>query len=159
MSEYVGKSTGYILNKGSVVLKGNNEEYDSAILPSKSSVINVGFTTFSKQDEDYRRLEDAIGSAYNAINTGYVLGAGYTYYCLVSKEDVQIDVRYEVLLNALEFIFMKLFKDSHFKDELKFIEYIENNVYDSYKVAEQVILNSFTVVAQVLSTNVVLIDY
>ena len=159
MGDYVGRSTGYILNKGSVVLKGTNEEYSSEVLPSKSSVINVGFTTFSKQDEDYRRLEDAIGSTYNAINTGYVLGAGYTYYCLVGNEDIQLDERYSVLLEALSFIFKKLYKDSGFENEIKFIEYIENNVYDSYKVAEQVILNSFTVVAQVLSTNVVLIDY
>lgn len=41
----------------------------------------------------------------------------------------------------------------------RFVQFVENNVYDSYKVTEQVILNSFTVVSQVLSTQRILIPY
>ena len=155
----IGKGTGYILNKGSIVIKNINDEYESEILPAKSSVINVGFTTFSQQDELYKRLEDAIGSTYNARNTGYVLGAGYTYFCLGATLDSD-DFRESYIKDALSYLF-KYF--SNCDDEpmkmLDYIDYVEKNVYDSYKVAEQVILNSFTVVSQVLSTEYVLVEY
>lgn len=161
--EIFGTGTGYILNKGSIVIKNNNEDYSSEILPAKSSVINVGFTTFSQQDELYKRFEDAIGSTYNARNSGYVLGAGYTYFCLSSILKDLNDKRTEPIQQALIYIFDYLFestgKENITPEILEFINYIEENIFDSYKVAEQVILNSFTVVSQVLSTKCVLVNY
>jgi len=155
--EIFGKGIGYILNKDSVIIKNDNEEYNNKehLVPSHSSAIEIGFITFSQQDEDYRRLEDAVQSAYNARNYGYVLGAGYTYYCLgCLLDDIE---KNKPIISALQTIFNRLSPIDIKKEE--FIIYIRDNIFDSYKVVEQVILNSFTVVAQILSTNCVLVPY
>ena len=148
-----GKATGYVLNKDSIIIKNDNPEYQSSILPSKSTAIQVGFITYSKQDETFRRLEDAIHSAYNAINYGYTLGAGYSYYTLATY--LPNDKEYAPIKFALQFMFNYLL-DNH-ESSQKFIDYITDNVFDSYKVTEQVILNAFTVISQVLSTNCILV--
>ena len=130
---FVGNGIGYILNKDSVIIKNDNEEH------------------YSQQAEDYRRLEDAIQSAYNAINYGYVLGAGYTYFCLANA----VPEEFVSIRNALCLIFVLLTPGS----QMTFINEVEDHIFDSYKVAEQVILNAFTVVAQILSTNCLLVPY
>jgi chaperonin GroEL (HSP60 family) len=151
---FVGKGIGYILNKDSVIIKNDNEEHYNErehILPASSSAIQVGFITHSQQAEDYRRLEDAIQSAYNAINYGYVLGAGFTYFSMssIASEDAPPVTR------AMSKIFTTLCPGT----QLDFISMVEENIFDSYKVAEQVILNAFTVVAQILSTKCLLVPY
>lgn len=153
--EIFGKGIGYILNKDSVIVKNDNEEYNNKehLVPSHSSAIEIGFITFSQQDEDYRRLEDAVQSAYNARNYGYVLGAGYTYYCLGNLLN-NIE-KNKPIISALQTIFNRL-TPMNIAD---FVVYVKENIFDSYKVVEQVILNSFTVVAQILSTNCVLVPY
>ena len=155
---FVGKGIGYILNKDSVIIKNDNEEHYKErehILPSVSSAIQVGFITYSQQAEDYRRLEDAIQSAYNAINYGYVIGAGFMYFSMCNV----IPDKSAVLRTAMCNIFESLCSAADFSSQLEFINSIENNVYDSYKVAEQVILNAFTVVSQILSTRCLLVPY
>lgn len=156
-ADTVGSGIGYIMNKDSIIIKNDNAEYikEEHLVPANSSVIQVGFITYSQQAEDYRRLEDAIQSAYNALNYGYVLGAGYTYFCLATALD-NVEVNKPVV-NALSFIFNQLSPSG--TNTLDFIDYVEKNVFDSYKVAEQVILNAFTVVAQILSTNCLLVPY
>lgn len=156
--DIIGKGIGYILNKDSVIIKNDNDEYDKKehLIPSHSSAIEIGFITFSQQDEDYRRLEDAVQSAYNARNYGYVYGAGFTYYSLGSLLNIE-DTRNKVIKVALQSIFNKLIPNG--TNYIDFTKNIEDNVFDSYKVAEQVILNSFTVVSQILSTNCVLVPY
>lgn len=154
-NDIFGLGTQYILNKDSVIIKTDNEEYSSDILPSKSTVIQVGFITFSQQEEVYRRLEDAINSAYNALISGYTLGAGFTYVSLSGF--LQDDLSSVPVSSALNYIFDYLYDAENYTSTQQFINYIEDNVYDSYKVTEQVILNAFTVVAQVLSTRVLLV--
>ena len=150
-----GEATGYILNKDSVIIKNDNPDYSSSILPSKSTAIQVGFVTYSKQDEIFRRLEDAIHSAYNAINYGYTLGAGYSYF--TASLELEDEPENEPIRIALQFMFDYLSKGE--KSHQAFIDYITDNVFDSYKVTEQVILNAFTVVSQVLSTQCIIIPY
>lgn len=154
--EIFGTATGYVLNKDSIIIKNDNEEYSSSLLPSKSTAISVGFVTYSKQEEIYRRLEDAIHSAYNAINYGYTYGAGFTYWTL--SDSIPKDEKYEPIRRALKFMFEILSADSNMT-MTSFMNYVNDNVYDSYKVSEQVILNSFTVVSQVLSTERILVNY
>lgn len=154
-SNIFGQATGYILNKDSIIIKNDNEEYSSSLLPSKSTAIQVGFVTYSKQDETFRRLEDAIHSAYNALNYGYTYGAGFTYKAL--GDLLPDEPKYEALKASLGFMFYTLAQDYTLASE--FITYIENNIYDSYKVTEQVILNAFTVVSQVLSTKCIIVPY
>lgn len=159
-SDVMGNATGYIMNKDSIIVKNDaNEEYFKRehLIPSRSSVIQVGFITYSQQTEDYRRLEDAVQSAYTAINNGYVLGAGYTYMCLGSELETTPET--EPIKEALSSIFAYLDPGDSSMDSLEFIDTIEKGVFDSYKVAEQVILNAFTVVAQILSTNCLLVPY
>ena len=64
------------------------------------------------------------------------------------------DSRKIIIQGALSHIFELL---SMNKNTDEFINFCMNNVYDSYKVTEQVILNSFTVVSQVLSTKRLLV--
>lgn len=151
-----GNCTGYIYNKDSIVLKNDNKEYQSDILPSKTSVIEVGFITYSQQEEDFRRLEDAIHSSYHAITTGYVIGAGYTLVSLSTYVKDVIEDRgiQEVFTRALNGIHNSLRGNSNYEE---YIDYCTENVFDSYKVIEQVILNAFTVVAQVLSIKTLII--
>lgn len=155
---FVGKGIGYILNKDSIIIKNDNAEYNEKehIVPASSSVIQVGFITFSQQAEDYRRIEDAVHSAYNAINYGYVLGAGYTYFCLAQELD-NLGDNAEPIKEALRTIFIALVPK--YITQSEFINNIENGIYDSYRVAEQVILNAFTVVSQILSTACLLVPY
>ena len=152
-----GNGIGYIMNKDSIIIKNDNQEYDKVehLIPAHSTAIQVGFITFSQQAEDFRRLEDAIQSAYNALNYGYVLGAGYTYFCLGTElEKIPLNAP---IVSALQVIFSSLIPDN--MDSIQFSNQIVESIYDSYKVAEQVILNSFTVVAQILSTNCLLVPY
>lgn len=152
----MGEAKGCTYTKDNIVIQSDNDEYTSDVLPNNSSIIQVGFTTFSQQDEYYKRIEDAVSSAYNARNSGYVLGAGFTYFSLASELDC------EPVKIALQFLFDLLCTLCGYNDpgdSLRFIDYIEKNVYDSYMVAEQVIFNSFTVVSQVLSTKCLLVSY
>lgn len=158
MPEWLGSGIGYIMNKDSIVIKNDNPEYseEEHLIPDKSSAIEVGFITYSQQAEDYRRLEDAIQSAYNARQFGYVLGAGYTYFCLADElKDITAS---DPIICALSAIFNYLSPDTQ-NEMFAFIDTIEKEVFDSYKVAEQVILNAFTVVAQILSTKCLLVPY
>lgn len=156
-NEVFGTCDGYIMNKESIVLKTDSiEEYTT--LPNKSSVIQVGFITYSQQEETYRRLEDAINSAYNAIQSGYVIGAGYTYTCL-SVNKHSDEPYYYPFDQALCYITRVVQKSMNYKDYKEFVDYLMENVFDSYSVAEQVILNSFTVVGQILSTKCLLVPY
>lgn len=152
-----GEASGYILNKDSVIIKADNPEYESELLPSKSTLISVGFVTYSQQEEDYRRLEDAINSAANALTYGYTIGAGYTLLCLAQSLEGEFDR--PSITDALSYIFYKVAysMEKEYPNEQDFITYCMDNVYDSYKVTEQVILNAFTVVAQVLSTHRLLV--
>lgn len=153
-----GKCTGYVINKDSAVIKGAKQDKTFEILPPKSSIIEVGFVTYSKQEEDYRRLEDAIHSAYNALTSGYTIGSGYTLLTLSHSLDTNDEPNYTLIKEALSYLFNKLSIQSE-KQLDEYIEYCMNNVFDSYKVTEQVILNSFTVVSQVLSTRCILVPY
>lgn len=148
-----GEAKGCTYTKDSIVIQADNDEYTSDVLPNNSSVIQVGFTTFSQQDEYYKRIEDAVSSAYNARNSGYVLGAGYTYSTLVANCDC------EPVKISMEYLFKLLFSLSGSTFYTEFVNYVEKNVFDSYLVAEQVIFNSFTVVSQVLSTKCLLVNY
>lgn len=148
-----GEATSCTYTKDSIVIHCDNDEYSSDILPSSSSIIKVGFTTYSQQDEYYKRIEDAVSSAYNARNTGYVLGAGFTYDCLGKEVDC------EPVKVSMSYLFNLLFGLSNMNLRAEFVDYIEKNVFDSYMVAEQVIFNSFTVVSQVLSTKCLLVSY
>lgn len=150
-----GNCTGYIINKDSAILKNDNSDYDSELLPSRSSVIQVGFITFSQQEEDFRRIEDAIHSAYNALKYGYTIGGGYTLLCLAQQLVNDPFEPSEPFVDALSSVYALIKKDSTYSEE--YIDYLNKNVFDSYKVTEQVILNAFTVVSQVLSTCKVLV--
>lgn len=148
-----GKATGCTYTKDNIVIQAVNDDYVSDVLPNNSSIIRVGFTTYSQQDEYYKRIEDAVSSAYNARNSGYVLGAGYTYFCL------GLNCGCEPIISAMKYLYNLLYTLGGYSTYSEFADYIEHNVFDSYMVAEQVIFNSFTVVSQVLSTKCLLVSY
>lgn len=157
-SEIWGTGTGYIINKDSAVVQNaENQEYVSELLPSKSSVINIGFITYSSQEETFRRLEDAIHSASNALISGYAIGGGLTLYALGEELDKTNNKSYPIR-EALQFIFNYLFDGNIISNNLMdYTKHLETNVFDSYDSLFQVILNSFTVVSQILSTQVILV--
>ena len=140
-----------LLNNSSVIIKTDKEisiEEDLR-LNTKSVIIKVGGSNKVEREEIYRRIEDAICSLGNAIEFGVVKGAGKTYIEAMNCLDKDSMVLYYVQ-EALESIYNTVLKNMGV-DSLsdKDLEY----VFDSEKVAEEVIKNSFTVAAQVLTTN------
>ena len=140
-----------LLNNSSVIIKTDKEisiEEDLR-LNTKSVIIKVGGSNKVEREEIYRRIEDAICSLGNAIEFGVVKGAGKTYIEAMNCLDKDSMVLYYVQ-EALESIYNTVLKNMgvDFLSD-KDLEY----VFDSEKVAEEVIKNSFTVAAQVLTTN------
>lgn len=111
----------------------------------KSIIIYTGGTNIIEREEVYRRLEDAINSLGNAIDYGIVEGAGYTYSKLISN------VKSNNLIGIPDFVIdsMNLIKNQiGVKDT--------TGIYDSATVIKEVINNAFSIVSQVITTNVVI---
>jgi chaperonin GroEL len=95
--------------KDSTIEKIDEEDYFNRIhkLQGSSAIIYVGADTELNRDEEFDRIEDAVGAVKTAINYGYVEGAGYTLY-LESLKDCYTDVfkpiltapYYQILKNA-----------------------------------------------------------
>ena len=113
------------------------------LLQEKSVIMRIGGTNVVEREEVYRRIEDAINSLGNAIEYGRTLGAGQSYKYLIDKVNENTVVP-EFIIHAMSLIYNKL-KDLDCKD-----------VYDSAMVTKEVIINAFSIVSQVITTNVVI---
>lgn len=134
-----------IVNFERIILKNSKKINKNYVhLNDKSVIMRLGGTNVVEREEVYRRIEDAINSLGNAIEFGIVPGAGRAYRDLIQNisDDVQIP---DFVKEAMSVIYNRLYDDD-FNDD----------IYDSAMVIKEVIVNSFSIVSQVITTDVVI---
>ncbi|MBO7614976.1 MAG: hypothetical protein J6T15_04710 [Bacilli bacterium] len=164
----IGKIDYLLLSPDTVIL--NNKDFtdiDKITLPTRSCVIRVGGINNSAMEENYRRIEDAVNSLGNAIESGISVGAGVTYQRLAGVDE-KIP---EFIRESMESIYRQIIKNITGSDvidedtdgliidksgEYTLVEKLE--IFDATKVIEQVILNAFSLVAQIVTTDIMIIE-
>ncbi len=146
VSKIIFGSANYgIVNFEKMILKNEKKvEKSYVLLEEKSVIMRIGGTNVVEREEVYRRIEDAINSLGNAIEYGIVPGAGKSYKDLILKVNDEASVP-DFIIKAMSSIYDKL-NDTEIND----------NIYDSAMVIKEVIVNSFSIVSQVITTNVVI---
>jgi len=164
----IGKIDYLLVNSDAIVI--NNKDFtdlDKIDLPTRTCIIRVGGVNNAEMEENYRRIEDAVNSLGNAIESGISVGAGITYQ-RITLEDPTIPA---FIIDAMESIYKMIIYnitgeekidpevdgliisdagDFKLADDLK--------IFDATKVIEQVIINSFTLVAQIITTEEMIIE-
>lgn len=142
-------------------------------LSIKTVIIKAGAGNSIALEEQYRRFEDAIYSCTNALKYGVCQGGGLTYIKLSDLAEANIKQLtdqpiIDAVKAALNSIYLQLLKncDINITDTLKLPKLNEitskyelddsYKAYDSYKVIEQVIENSFDIVISIFSTNILI---
>lgn len=135
-----------VINNEQLIIKKDNEKSEKKCLhlDEKSILFHVGGTNVVEREETYRRIEDAVNSLGNAIEHGIVPGAGVTYYNLIKEVEKEMYVP-DFIKETMQLIKNKL----HTEDTLE-------GIYDSAMVIHEVIQNAFTVVSQVITTQIVI---
>ena len=164
----IGKLDYVLLSNDTVII--NNKDFDKLediTLPTRSCIIRVGGINNSSMEENYRRIEDAVNSLGNAIESGISIGAGITYQRLAISD---VDVP-EFIRKAMESIYQQVMfnitgkavvdpeKDGlilNSSGEYTLADDLE--IFDATKVIEQVIVNSFSLVAQIITTEVMIVE-
>lgn len=164
----IGKLDYVLLSNDTVII--NNKDFDKLediTLPTRSCIIRVGGINNSAMEENYRRIEDAVNSLGNAIESGISVGAGITYQRLAISD---VDVP-EFIRKAMESIYQQVMfnitgkavvdpeKDGlilNSSGEYTLADDLE--IFDATKVIEQVIVNSFSLVAQIITTEVMIVE-
>ena len=164
----IGKLDYILISNDAVIL--NNKEFnklDEITLPTKSCIIRVGGVNNADMEENYRRIEDAVNSLGNAIESGISVGAGITYQRLALSDNTVPTFVTEAMESIYRTIIYNLTGDTKIDKELdglilsesgeyKFAD--ELKIFDATKVIEQVIINSFTLVAQIITTNEMIVE-
>lgn len=137
-----------IISPDQVVLKAGDKiseklEKNYVHLEQKSVIIRVGGTNIIEREEVYRRIEDTVNSLYYAIQYGIVLGAGQTYSTLIELSSRELNNVPDFIINA-----MNIIKNT--------VNISDSNIYDSAMVIKEVIANAFSIVSQVITTQVVI---
>lgn len=137
-----------IISPDQVILKAGDKnseklEKNYVHLEQKSVIIRVGGTNVIEREEVYRRIEDAVNSLYYAIQYGIVLGAGQTYSTLIELSSRELNNIPGFIITA-----MNIIKNT--------VNISDSNIYDSAMVIKEVITNAFSIVSQVITTQVVI---
>lgn len=165
----IGKLDYLLMSPDTVIINNKDfEDLESITLPTRSVIIRVGGINSSEMEENYRRIEDAVNSLGNAIESGISIGAGLTYQRLALSLD---DSFPKFISNSLESIYRKIIynitgidvipedKDGLIPNEQGSFELADDlQVFDATKVIEQVIVNSFTLVSQIITTEVIIAE-
>lgn len=135
-------------------------------LKNKSCIIRVGGTNKIEQEETYRRIEDAVSSLGTAIKDGITLGGGLAYInAFESIRAEYFDVEYldkigETIYRTIVYNMSGIdnIPEDYLgllpgKDETSDWVDVDKSVFDSAMVIKEVIRNSFTLVAQIITTN------
>jgi chaperonin GroEL (HSP60 family) len=164
----IGKLDYILLSDDAVIL--NNKDFtklDEITLPTKSCIIRVGGINNSAMEENFRRIEDAVNSLGNAIESGVSVGAGITYQRLSMLDDSLP----QFIRDAMESIYQQIIfnitgsaKIDPEKDGLildtkgEYTLADDLQIFDATKVIEQVIVNAFSLVAQLITTEVMIVE-
>ena len=164
----VGKIDYLLISNDTVIL--NNKDFtdlDSITLPTKTCIIRVGGTNNAEMEENYRRIEDAVNSLGNAIESGISIGAGITYQRIALKDDTVPAFIREAMESIYRTILFNITGSDVIDPDLDGLILADSGeykladdlkIFDATKVIEQVIVNSFTLVAQIITTEEMIVE-
>ena len=164
----VGKIDYLLISNDTVIL--NNKDFtdlDSITLPTKTCIIRVGGTNNAELEENYRRIEDAVNSLGNAIESGISIGAGITYQRIALKDDTVPTFIREAMESIYRTILFNITGSDVIDPDLDGLIIADSGeykladdlkIFDATKVIEQVIVNSFTLVAQIITTEEMIVE-
>ena len=164
----VGKIDYLLISNDTVIL--NNKDFtdlDSITLPTKTCIIRVGGTNNAEMEENYRRIEDAVNSLGNAIESGISIGAGITYQRIALKDDTVPTFIREAMESIYRTILFNITGSDVIDPDLDGLILADSGeykladdlkIFDATKVIEQVIVNSFTLVAQIITTEEMIVE-
>lgn len=164
----VGKIDYLLISNDTVIL--NNKDFtdlDSITLPTKTCIIRVGGTNNAEMEENYRRIEDAVNSLGNAIESGISIGAGITYQRIALKNDTVPTFIREAMESIYRTILFNITGSDVIDPDLDGLIIADSGeykladdlkIFDATKVIEQVIVNSFTLVAQIITTEEMIVE-
>ena len=164
----VGKIAYLLISNDTVIL--NNKDFtdlDSITLPTKTCIIRVGGTNNAEMEENYRRIEDAVNSLGNAIESGISIGAGITYQRIALKDDTVPTFIREAMESIYRTILFNITGSDVIDPDLDGLILADSGeykladdlkIFDATKVIEQVIVNSFTLVAQIITTEEMIVE-
>lgn len=154
LNEVFGKVRKSLVSESKVVLCTDNEIKENVNyvlqLKNKSCIIKIGGNNKVEQEEIYRRIEDAVSSLGTAIKDGIVIGGGLAYK--EAFESIRNDDAYNFIDNLKNVIYDTIIYNITGQDEPTEIYNIDDNIFDSAAVIKEVIRNSFSLVAQVITT-------
>ena len=157
-----------LLSSDTIIL--NNKEFDKPeeiTLPTRSCIIRVGGVNNSVMEENFRRIEDAVNSLGNAIESGVSVGAGITYERLSALYDTVPEFIKDAMSSIYKQILFNLTGTDKIDPDVDGLildsrgEYSlaeDLQIFDATKVIEQVIVNSFSLVAQIVTTEVMVVE-
>lgn len=164
----VGKIDYLLISNDTVIL--NNKDFtdlDSITLPTKTCIIRVGGTNNAEMEENYRRIEDAVNSLGNAIESGISIGAGITYQRIALQDDTVPTFIREAMESIYRTILFNITGSDVIDPDLDGLILADSGeykladdlkIFDATKVIEQVIVNSFTLVAQIITTEEMIVE-
>ena len=164
----IGKIDYLLISNDTVIL--NNKDFtdlDSITLPTKTCIIRVGGTNNAEMEENYRRIEDAVNSLGNAIESGISIGAGITYQRIALKDDTVPTFIREAMESIYRTILFNITGSDVIDPDLDGLILADSGeykladdlkIFDATKVIEQVIINSFTLVAQIITTEEMIVE-
>lgn len=154
LDEVFGKVRKSLVSESKVVLCTDNKIKENVNyvlqLKNKSCIIKIGGNNKVEQEEIYRRIEDAVSSLGTAIKDGIVIGGGLAYK--EAFESIRNDDAYNFIDNLKSVIYDTIIYNITGQDEQTEIYNIDDNIFDSAAVIKEVIRNSFSLVAQVITT-------
>lgn len=137
-------------------------------LRSSTAVIFAGGVTEQAAQEEFDRLDDALGSVKAAIKGGYVAGGGLTYYN-ISKERVPISEGAKVINKAIQQPIKQILSNANVSVDItlynikdykgydvrnhKYINFVEQGIIDPAEVLIQALKNAFSMSKLLISTS------
>ena len=164
----IGKIDYMLISNDTVII--NNKEFadlDKITLPTKTCIIRVGGTNNAEMEENYRRIEDAVNSLGNAIESGISIGAGITYQRLALSDDTIPEFIREAMESIYRTIIYNITGEEKINPDLDGLILADDGeykladdlkIFDATKVIEQVIVNSFTLAAQIITTEEMIVE-
>lgn len=164
----IGKIDYMLISNDTVII--NNKDFtdlESITLPTKTCIVRVGGTNNAEMEENYRRIEDAVNSLGNAIESGISIGAGITYQRLALSHDTAPEFISESMESIYKTIIYNITGEEKINPDLDGLILSDSGeyeladdlkIFDATKVIEQVIINSFTLVAQIITTEEMIVE-
>lgn len=164
----IGKIDYMLISTDTVII--NNKDFtdlDSITLPTKTCIIRVGGTNNAEMEENYRRIEDAVNSLGNAIESGISIGAGITYQRLALSDETVPEFIRDAMESVYKTIIYNITGEEKINSDIDGLIIADNGeykladdlkIFDATKVIEQVIINSFTLVAQIITTEEMIVE-